>query len=289
MKFGRKLSRTMMIMPLNYREQLFLDYKMLKEHIKLFVQSSISASGEDEPAALPVSGLTHDHGWVELGSRSQDQRSTATTNCGLEDIEDLDFDDAFLSQPRTWSNGIVQLGTWPSTAMVCGIFQPLLFQPQIWSNGIQLGWLRPGIIWGNSQPMLVAWSNGMLMGWPSTAMACGNQGNSQPMLTAPREGVEAGLERPVNCNSGIDEEDKAFLHELFRSTGDNTDVHLRYQVTIFKRMLDAEFQKINKLFVARLQHNTALMMVSHHMWMMASSFPRNVLQVSHAGLETVWM
>ncbi len=253
------------------------------------MQSSISASGEDEPAALPVSGLTHDHGWVELGSRSQDQRSTVTTNCGLEDIEDLDFDDAFLSQPRTWSNGIVQLGTWPSTAMVCGIFQPLLFQPQIWSNGIQLGWLRPGIIWGNSQPMLVAWSNGMLMGWPSTAMACDNQGNSQPMLTAPREGVEAGLERPVNCNSGIDEEDKAFLHELFRSTGDNTDVHLRYQVTIFKRMLDAEFQKINKLFVARLQHNTALMMVSHHMWMMASSFPRNVLQVCHAGLETVWV
>lgn len=289
MKFGRKLSRTMMIMPLNYREQLFLDYKMLKEHIKLFVQSSISASGGDEPAASPVSGLTHDDGWVELGSRSQYQRSTATTNCGLEDIEDLDFDDAFLSQPRTWSNGIVQLGTLPSTAMVCGIFQPLLFQPQIWSNGIRLGWLKPGIILGNSQPMLVAWSNGMLMGWPSTAMACGNQGNSQPMLTAPREGVEAGLERPVNCNSGMDEEDEAFLHELFRSTGDNTDVHLRYQVTIFKRMLDAEFQKINKLFVARLQHNTALMMVSHHMWMMASSFPLNVLQVCHAGLETVWM
>ncbi len=112
--------------------------------------------------------------------------------------------------------------------------------------------------------------------WPSY----GNEKNSQPLEPMLGDGVDGRVEEqgggldvdivePKKWHSGIegvDPEVEAFIHQVFHSEGDNAadDAHiLSYQVTIFKRMLDAEFFQINNIFVALHEHNVALMAVSH--------------------------
>jgi hypothetical protein len=112
--------------------------------------------------------------------------------------------------------------------------------------------------------------------WPSY----GNEKNSQPLELMLGDGVDGRVEKQgggldvdiVEAKQwhsgieGVDPEVEAFIYQVFHSEGDNAadDAHiLSYQVTIFKRMLDAEFFQINKIFVALHEHNVALMAVSH--------------------------
>ncbi len=112
--------------------------------------------------------------------------------------------------------------------------------------------------------------------WPSY----GNEKNSPPLELMLGDGVDGPVEKqgggldvdivePKQWHSGIegvDPEVEAFIHQVFHSEEDNAADDapiLSYQVTIFKRMLDGEFFKINKIFVALHEHNVALMAVSH--------------------------
>jgi hypothetical protein len=59
MKFGKRLLRIVAIMPSQYREDLFLDYDMLKGNIKDFVNATL-AFRNDEPATAAVSASLED-------------------------------------------------------------------------------------------------------------------------------------------------------------------------------------------------------------------------------------
>jgi hypothetical protein len=266
MKFGKKLARTVKRMPIEHREKLFLDYKMLKGHIKRVVNASKASVSKEQlrKAAQPPEHYHNELLEWPLAVTSAafdvgDQWIIAREGDVQDGVED-ELLDAIM---------------WPITAAATDSTVQAL--PLTWEGvegweGLESAWLSTtnadGVLEDSEiqQPLSLT-SNEGVNGRPSIA------------ATAPpcSRGLEAGLEPGPNSwhmgvegvdPEAVDEPNSAFplfyprRNNSTGARGQNADVQMELEVRRFKRMLDVEFNKINKRFVTIFLQNGELMGVS---------------------------
>jgi hypothetical protein len=266
MKFGKKLARTVKMMPLEHREKLFLDYKMLKGHIKRVVNASkASVSKEQLREAAQPPGHCHNEllEWplaVTSAAFDAGDQSIIAREADVQDgVED----------------GLLDVIVWPITAAVTDSTVQAL--PLTWEGvegweDLESAWLgttnTDGVLEDNEiqQPISLTCSEGV-NGRPSTG------------VTAPpcSGGLEADLEPGTNLRhmrvegvdpAAVDKPNSVFplfysrRNNSIGARGQNADVQMELEVRRFKRMLDVEFIKINKRFVTIFLQNGELMGVS---------------------------
>jgi hypothetical protein len=267
MKFGKKLARTVKRMPLEHREKLFLDYKMLKGHIKRVVNASKAPVSNEQ---LREAAQPPEHYHNELL-----EWPLAVTSAAFDDVGDQ----SIIAREAEVQDGVegelLDVIIWPITAAVTDSTIQAL--PLTWEGvegweGLESAWLSitntDGVLEDNEiqQPISLTCSEGV-NGRPSTA------------ATAPpcSSGLEAGLEPGPNSRhmrvEGVDPaaaDEPNSVFPLFYSRRNNSigareqnaDVQMELEVRRFKRMLDVEFIKINKRFVTIFLQNGELMGVS---------------------------
>ncbi|CAM6006621.1 unnamed protein product [Sphagnum balticum] len=263
MKFGKKLARTVQRMPLEHRDKLFLDYKMLKGHIKRVVNAS-KASVSKEQVREAAQHPEHYHNELL-------EWPLAVTSAAF-DVGDQ----SIIAREGDVQDGVedelLDVIMWPITAAVMDSTvqaMPLTWEGVEGWEGLESAWLSTtntdGVLEDNEiqQPISLTFSEGV-NGRPSTA------------ATAPpcSHGLEAGLEPEPNLRhmrvegvdpAAVDEPNSVFplfysrRNNSIGARGQNADVQMELEVRRFKRMLDVEFIKINKRFVTIFLQNGELM------------------------------
>ncbi len=295
MKFGKKLARTVQRMPLEHREKLFLDYKMLKGHIKRIVNASKASVSKEQ---LREAAQPPDHYHNELL-----EWPLAVTSAAF-DVGDQSIIAREAAVQDGVEDGLLDVIMWPITAAVTDSTVQAL--PLTWEGvegweDLESAWLgttnTDGVLEDNEiqQPISLTCSEGV-NGRPSTA------------ATAPpcSGGLEAGLEPGPNLrHMPVEVLDAAAVGEpnsvspLFYSRrnssigarGQNANVHMELEVRRFKRMLDVEFIKINKRFVTIFLQNGELMGVSCcHLSSYLPSIPSLALnQLCYVRAQLIWV
>ncbi len=256
-------------MPLEHREKLFLDYKMLKGHIKRVVNASKASVSKGQLREAAQAAQPPEHYHNELL-----EWPLAVTSAAF-DVGDQSIIAREADVQDSVEDGLLDVIMWPITAAVTDSTVQAL--PLTWEGvegweDLESAWLSTtntdGVLEDSEiqQPISLTCSEGV-NGRPSTA------------ATVPpySRGLEAGLEPEPNLRhmrvegvdpAAVDEPNSVFplfysrRNNSIGARGQNADVQMELEVRRFKRMLDVEFIKINKRFVTIFLQNGELMGVS---------------------------